>query len=431
MGHFFKGSSMMRRFIVGLCLFFGCAPFALAADAVLKPNDFLAICGDSITEQRQYSVFIEDYLLMCKPVREPQVMQFGWSGETAEGFFTRMENDVLRFKPSIATTCYGMNDGHYAKLSDATSQGYRDNMNKVVETFTMNSVRVVIGSPGCVDSTTFRRAPGAEEYNKTLAAERDIAREIAQQRKCPFADVYQAMYDTMQKAKAKFGADYPVAGPDGIHPNINGHLIMAYAFLKALAVSGDIGTITVDLTANKATGSDGHLIQSFDKGIVTVQSSRYPFCFLPDRENPDDLRSPNSMRGIIEFFPFNPDLNRFMLIVHGARAKMKITWGDSSKEFSPEALDKGINLAAEFLDNPFVEPFSKVHKLVQTQQEFETPMIKNMVHSASMYRRALGDNQGAVTTLTDDLTRFDKTLFNTAAASVTPVTHTIKIEAVK
>src|SRR5438552_18817579 len=90
---------------------------ASAADSVLKPGDSVALCGDSITEQKLYSVFIEDYLLMCQPVSNPETMQFGWSGEKADGFLARMENDVLRFKPRIATTCYGMNDGGSTKMT--------------------------------------------------------------------------------------------------------------------------------------------------------------------------------------------------------------------------------------------------------------------------------------------------------------------------
>ena len=66
----------------------------------------------------------------------------------------------------------------------------------------------------------------------------------------------------MGKAKAKYGDSYPVAGGDGIHPGANGHLVMAYAFLKGLGVDGNIGTITVDLGTKKATGSDGHTAAS-------------------------------------------------------------------------------------------------------------------------------------------------------------------------
>jgi len=36
---------------------------------------------DSITEQRLYSVFIEDYLLMCQPVADLKATQFAGAGE--------------------------------------------------------------------------------------------------------------------------------------------------------------------------------------------------------------------------------------------------------------------------------------------------------------------------------------------------------------
>src|SRR3954449_10722492 len=83
----------------------------------LQKGDFVAVCGDSITEQKLYSVFIEDYLLMCKPAAELQAVQFGWGGEVAPGFLSRMGSDTLVFHPTIATTFYGMNDGGYAALT--------------------------------------------------------------------------------------------------------------------------------------------------------------------------------------------------------------------------------------------------------------------------------------------------------------------------
>ena len=52
----------------------------------------MAIAGDSITEQKQYSVFIEDYLLMCKPQADLRTVQLGWSGETSWGFLSKMPN---------------------------------------------------------------------------------------------------------------------------------------------------------------------------------------------------------------------------------------------------------------------------------------------------------------------------------------------------
>ena len=100
---------------------------------LLRPGDRLAICGDSITEQKKYSRIMETYLTVCVPQLGVTTRQYGWSGETAGGFLGRMENDCLRFSPTIATTCYGMNDGHYAPMTQATGDAYRSAMIASVE----------------------------------------------------------------------------------------------------------------------------------------------------------------------------------------------------------------------------------------------------------------------------------------------------------
>src|ERR1017187_9753577 len=47
----------------------------------LRQGDRLAICGDSITEQKMYSRLIEDYLTVCEPELQVSVRQYGWGGE--------------------------------------------------------------------------------------------------------------------------------------------------------------------------------------------------------------------------------------------------------------------------------------------------------------------------------------------------------------
>lgn len=82
-------------------------PAPVTSALMLKKGDRVAICGDSITEQKRYSVLIETYLTACLPELEITCRQYGRSGEQAGGFLKRMESDVLRFKPTLATTCYG------------------------------------------------------------------------------------------------------------------------------------------------------------------------------------------------------------------------------------------------------------------------------------------------------------------------------------
>ena len=71
-----------------------------------------------------YSRLMEDYLTMCVPELRVTVRQFGWSGERAPGFLARMTNDCLRFKPTMVTTCYGMNDHEYRPYEDRIGQTY-------------------------------------------------------------------------------------------------------------------------------------------------------------------------------------------------------------------------------------------------------------------------------------------------------------------
>ena len=111
------------------------APAPETTSPLLKKGDRLAICGDSITEQKLYSVLLETYLTACLPELEITCRQYGWGGEQAAGFLKRMENDVLRFQPTIATTCYGMNDFRYVPYDEAIAAEYRKNQTAVVDAF--------------------------------------------------------------------------------------------------------------------------------------------------------------------------------------------------------------------------------------------------------------------------------------------------------
>jgi len=397
--------------------------------ATLQPGDFVATCGDSITEQKQYSVYIEDYLLMCQPAPDLRALQAGWSGEVAHGFLPRLERDVLALHPTVATTCYGMNDGGYRPFEEARGTLYRDTHKAIVQKLREGGARlIVIGSPGAVDSDTFRGDPAAATmYNETLAKLRDIAREVATEEGVVFADVHQTMMDVMVKAKAKYGPAYHLAGGDGVHPSQNGQLVMAYTFLKALGCTGDIGTITLDLAADKAEATEGHKIITCADGTVDVESERYPFCFY------GDPAAPGATRGVIEFLPFNEELNRFRLVVPGAEAakRYQVTWGQASKEFAGTDLAAGINLAAEFLDNPFSEPFQRAEAEIRKQQGYETQLTKVLLHYLPQYREAAPEETEAFDRVAAQAIARDQALAEASSAAVTPVRHALQVALVE
>ncbi|HOX01333.1 MAG TPA: SGNH/GDSL hydrolase family protein [Candidatus Paceibacterota bacterium] len=353
--------------------------FSLCGAEPMPPGARLAIIGDSITEQRIYTRYMEGYLLACASRLDVRVFQYGWSGETAGGFAGRLENDLAGFNPTVATTCYGMNDGQYRPFSEAIGRPYEANMRKVAAGLEKIGVqRIVLGSPGAVDTRYFARqnfAPlsGAEGYNANLAELGNINRRLASELGLVFADVHQPMIDAMAKAKAALGQDYDVCGRDGFHPGPNGHLIMAYAFLRALGCDGQIADLALDMKG-RAIGSTGHRVVSASAGQATFESVRYPFC------HDGDAKSSGGTRSIAPFVPFDAELNRFMLKVSGLEAaRARVTWGDESREFSRAQLERGVNLAAEFGSTPFDGAFRRVIEAVSAKQRFETAMIKSMV----------------------------------------------------
>ncbi len=69
--------------------------------------------------------------------------------------------------------------------------------------------------------------------------------------------------------------------------------------------------------------------------------------------------------------------------------------------------------------------------MIRGQQDIETPLIKNLLHSVPEYKRMLPDEAATLDRLAAAGIRRDKALCEAAAAAVVPVRHTISIQPVK
>ena len=384
----------------------------------LKLGDRLAICGDSITEQKMYSRIMETYLTVCVPQLEITVRQFGWSGERAPGFHQRMANDVLRFNPTIATTCYGMNDHRYQPFTEDIGKVYRESSEAIITAFKEHGVRVIQGAPGTVGKmpSWVRSANGTVlDLNLGLMELRNIDVALASTHQIGFADVYQWMLVQGFAAKQGITEDYMLTGKDGVHPGWAGQLVMAYSFLEAMGLSGEIGTVTLDLATGNAEASEGHEVRDSNRSSIQLRSHRYPFCAT------GDLDSDNSIRSGMTLVPFNQNLNRFSLKATNLTAKnYRVTWGSQSQIFSRSKLSAGINLADAFHENPFSEAFNQVDKAVGAKQAYETRQIKTLFH---------GPEGKTDPDLTARLTEKVRTpLAEAIRSAFTPVDHTIIVE---
>lgn len=356
----------------------------------LRPGDRLAICGDSITEQKMYSRVIEAYLAAARPDLGVSCRQYGWSGEQAGGFARRMQNDVLRFRPTVATTCYGMNDFRYVPYQADLGEAYRANLKQIVRTFRAAGARTIVGSPGTIHSVPHwvKGARGTwEDLNLSLLRFRDIAVEVAEDEEAGFADVYWPMLTHGHRMRALHGDAFKLEGADGVHPGWAGHMVMAAAFLDALGLDGDLGTIEAEFTPAgvNVTSRDGQRAlrvrdgQVLPAGVMRVIHERIPFAI-----EPGDVRSDAAMAAGAALTDFHARFNRLTLRVTGLKGSVgRVTWGagGKSKEFTAAALASGINLAAEFPDNPTTPVFNSIWKAVGEKQAYETKQIKTLFRS--------------------------------------------------
>src|SRR5215469_4949123 len=91
---------------------------ANAQGPALHDGDRVVFYGDSITAQRFYTRFVEDFLLTRYPGMHISFVNAGVPGDTVYGGYTgdqatRLKRDVFPQQPTVITVMLGMNDGYY------------------------------------------------------------------------------------------------------------------------------------------------------------------------------------------------------------------------------------------------------------------------------------------------------------------------------
>ena len=99
----------------------------------LKDGDRVVFYGDSITDQRLYTTFVETYVVTRFPKLNVTFVHSGWGGDRVTGggggpIDVRLKRDVFAYKPTVVTIMLGMNDASYQafdpKIFDTYAKGY-------------------------------------------------------------------------------------------------------------------------------------------------------------------------------------------------------------------------------------------------------------------------------------------------------------------
>ena len=331
-------------------------PFS-AQDFYLHSGDRVVFYGDSITDQRLYTTYIESFCRSRFPRWHLTFVHSGWGGDRVPGggggkVDVRIDRDILAYKPTVVTICLGMNDGQYKPLDQTVLADFVHGYEHIVDRLKreLPGVRItLLTAPAFDDVTRAPNFPGG--YNGTLAALNDAVRELAQRTGVLVADTNAPLVDELKRAQEAYPTLASSLIPDRVHPSPGGHVVMAAAVLRAWKAPGLVATYTVDLKSGSVKGANTSIsgVKAENGGIgFRAQDLALPWPI--DRGQVGN----HDMDVALHVTSIETDLNRYVLKAAGLTAPRYVLRVDDRVvgSMSRAELEKGVDLA----DLSFYQP---------------------------------------------------------------------------
>lgn len=226
-----------------LSLAFGIGTLAGAQTlAPFKAGDRVAFLGNSITDGGHYHSYIWLYYMTHYPNMRITCFNVGVGGDNVKQMSDRFEYEILPKKPTVMTLTWGMNDSGYFEWfkPDAATNWAKNSVDTAEARYMVLDAKMkkhpeikkvlILSSP--YDETTKsnknRYFPGK---SATLEKMIDFQQETAKKNGWPYVDFNHPMMAINQEWQ-KTDSMFSLTPNDRIHPDYDGHLVMAYLFLK-------------------------------------------------------------------------------------------------------------------------------------------------------------------------------------------------------
>jgi lysophospholipase L1-like esterase len=376
---------LFRRVAFGLVALLLMASAAVAEDFFFKKDDRVVIMGDSITEQRLYSNYVELWSVTRFPQYKLVFRNVGIGGDTSGGGNGRFKRDVLPFKATAMTVDFGMNDGRYiwpgrvikskdAKTGTITEKiikpedvdsayaTYMKGLQGIADQAKAAGVRVAWVTPQPVEHN-----PGTpeEQYNQTLEKFSAGVKEIANKNGGLFVDQFHPYWAVIHKAR-EAGEKGRITGGDAVHPGPPGQALMAASILKGMSFPRLVSRASIDVSPSgrKRLETTNCKINhpEVKEGALRFERIDFALPFFPQEA-----------KSILKWTPLLEDMNEYGLQVKGlALGKYEVRLGGKkAAEYSAEELAKGVNLASAALaGGPVAEQVAEVVKAVTDKTNY-------------------------------------------------------------
>ena len=329
----------------------------------LKDHDTVVFYGDSITDQRLYTVAAETFVLTRFPNLQVKFVHSGWSGDKVSGggggpIETRLKRDVFPYHPTVVTVMLGMNDGRYRRFDDGIFDTFKSGYEKILAAIRQElpDTRFTLIEPSPYDDVT--RSPAfADGYNSVLVRYGLYLRDLATRtgNSMP-ADLNAGVVEMLRRAYAADPLNAKRIIPDRVHPGWAGHLIMATELLKAWNAPKLVSSVEIDAKEMAAVTADNTAVvglRELDGGVVWTQKDFALPMPVPDQDAATLLAVRSS--------DFMDRLNVEWLRVTGLDERRKFSLainGLTAGEFTGAQLSGGMNLAK--LDTPMMRQAAQV-----------------------------------------------------------------------
>jgi lysophospholipase L1-like esterase len=326
------------RLLTALFVLFaaGWTQAATPDDFFFKKGDRIVFLGDSITEQYQYSTYIELYLTTRFPDWNLTFINAGIGGDTATGGARRFADHVLAERPTAVTIDFGMNDGRYGAFKKDLNDQYVKNTDVMLAAAKKAGVRVALISPNAVEVGV---KPGLRTYLETQKQFYAPLHDLAEKYADAFVDQYAITRSALEKIDAEHAPVKPF--PDGVHTSPPGALLMAHTILVGLNAPATVSDVRMDLQKDGPPKS----IESQNCTISHPKMSPTGGSFeRTDRALPLPIQK--DWTAILPFVDQLKDLNSYGLTVMGlADGNYEVLIdGHSVSTFSADKLAHGVNL---------------------------------------------------------------------------------------
>jgi lysophospholipase L1-like esterase len=186
----------------------------LAASASAEDRGPWITLGNSITEGFTYPLWIMQSLSEAGRT-SPAWVNAGVAGDTAGKMLARLEEDVIRRKPSRVFLSVGIND-----VVNGESQGFEENVERILQRFKEEQIPVCVITTTALGTKHAALTPRLTEMNIFL-------RRKAGEMGFSVAEVFTPFLDAVHK-------DQPVLEGDGVHLTLEGYRILTAAVLRTI-----------------------------------------------------------------------------------------------------------------------------------------------------------------------------------------------------